>query len=161
MMGGDRGGRRDQGQNQSDPATRISIGLDTRTNALVIAAADPLFEEVKLLVHQLDAANAEQNESVRMVTLHRTSATAVEKALAAFAGDAVQAYNSNTNSPAANSGVNTTSAVPPWASPGYGRMSGGQPSMGNGGPPGGHWSPFQGSGAQRGLRYSQSGRPRQ
>ena len=62
------GGGGSGGQNQRDPANRISIGVDTRTNNLVIAAADPLFEEVKQLVQELDMAAAEQNETVRVVT---------------------------------------------------------------------------------------------
>ena len=97
--GGFAGGGRDGGQNQRDAANRISIGVDTRTNNLVIAATDPLFAEVKQLVQQLDLAAASENETVRVVTLHRTSATAVEKALEAFAGDAVQTTSPSTSAP--------------------------------------------------------------
>jgi type II secretory pathway component GspD/PulD (secretin) len=95
-MGGGPGGRGggggggQGGQNRTDPATRVSITADTRTNNLVVVAADPLFKEVEQTVRQLDEAAAAENETVRVVTLHRNSASAVEKALAAFAGDAVQ-----------------------------------------------------------------------
>jgi len=161
--GGFGGGR---GQYRRDEANRISIGVDTRTNTLVVAATDPLFEEVKQLVQQLDVAAASQNETVRVVTLHRTSAVAVQKALEAFAGDAVQSNNPTTTAPAANAGANATpapSAPPWWASRGFGRQSdgspAGQPSMGNGGPLGGNPSPLQGFGGRRQLRNSQSGGP--
>jgi len=98
------------GQSRRDDALRISIGVDARTNTLVVAAADPLFDEVKQLVEQLDVAAASQNETVRVVTLHRTSAAAVEKALAAFAGDAVQ---TNNPTPTAPPPLPTTTRSPP------------------------------------------------
>jgi len=160
LMRGMMGGGRGQGQDQSDPATRISIGADTRTNTLVVVAVDPLFEEVKDLVHQLDATYAAENETVQVVTLHRASAPAVEKALEAFAGDAVQA-NSSVASLAASGGVNATRPSPAWASQGYGRTPGGQRNMGNNRFFGGGSSPFQGFGGQRGSPYSQPGRARQ
>ena len=94
MMGGGPGQR----QPQQDPSKRIAIGVNTRTNTLVIAAVNPMFEEVKQLVRELDAASAEQDDAVQVVTLHRTSAIAVEQALAAYGGDAVQDYTLATNS---------------------------------------------------------------
>ena len=39
---------------------------------------------------ELDEANAEQHETVQVIPLHRTSADAVQRALAAFGGEAVQ-----------------------------------------------------------------------
>ncbi len=166
MGGGGRGGGggRNGGQNQRDAANRIAIGVDTRTNNLIIAATDPLFTEVKQLVQQLDLAAAAENETVRVVTLHRTSATAVERALEAFGGDAVQTTSTSTSAPA-NGSSNPNSSSPPWASRGFGGMNGGstggQRSMGNNRPAGGSFSPFQGFGNQRGSRYSQPGRPGQ
>ena len=160
--GGGGGGRGQSAQNQ---VNRISIGIDARTNTLIVAAVDPLFEEVKQLVQQLDVAAASENETVRVVTLHRTSAAAVEKALTAFAGDAVQANNPTTSAPAANSTNNPTASAP-WASRGFNRMPGGwpggqQPTMGNGWPPGGNSSPFQGGGGRGWWRNSQPGGPGQ
>jgi len=165
MMGGGRGGRGAgrgggpggglaQGQNQPDPATRISIGVDTHTNSLVVDATDPVFQEVRDLVEELDSANAEENETVQVVPLHRTDATAIERALVAFGGDAVQANDRNLNN-------RSTNAAPPGTSQGYGRNTGGQRFMGNNRPFGGNYSPFQGFGGQRGARFSQPGRPGQ
>jgi hypothetical protein len=116
---------------------RLSIGVDDTTNTLIVAAVDPLFEEVKLLVEQLDVAAGERNETVRVVTLHRTSATAVQKALAAFAGDSVQssaAGGTNTASAATATPAPGTPQMPSWFSRGSGRPYGGyqgsQPSWG-------------------------------
>ena len=99
--GGGRGGRGgDQGgQNTRDNVNRISISVNPRTNTLIVAAVDTLFEEVKDLVHQMDDEAAAENETVRVVPLHRTSALAVERALEAFAGEAVQAKNTDHDHP--------------------------------------------------------------
>lgn len=160
--GGQEGGGDQGGQNRRDEATRISVGVDTRTNTLVIAATDALFEEVKLVVQQLDVAAASQNETVRVVTLHRTSAAAVQKALAAFAGDAVQAKNTETTPPGTSGSNNPTSSTPPWANRGFGRTFGGsspgnQPSMGNAEQPGGNSSTGQGFGGRRRWQSTQPG----
>ncbi|MGO9107762.1 MAG: secretin N-terminal domain-containing protein, partial [Thermoguttaceae bacterium] len=160
-MGGGPGNTGGNGQNnRADQANRISIGVDTRTNSLVVAATDALFEEVNQLVQQLDLAAASQHETVRVVTLHHTSAATVEKALTAIAGDAVKTSNSNGDSRAANGNNNTPSSASPSASRGVGRRPGGspgqQPSMGGGGPFGGNSSPFQDFGGP-----DPSGGPRQ
>jgi hypothetical protein len=75
---------------QSGDAPKLSIGVDPRTNSLIVAAPDALFEEVRQLVEQLDTAAGEQDQTVRVVTLHRTSSSALEQALAAIAGSSVQ-----------------------------------------------------------------------
>jgi len=125
--GGDRGGSGGGVQNnRATPANRISISVDTHTNNLIVAATDPVFQEVKQLVRQLDAAKAEQHEIVQMVTLHHGSAATVQRALTAIAGDAVQTTSSNPNSLAANRRGNTTSSGPPSAFGGFGRVSGEQ-----------------------------------
>ncbi len=96
-------------------------------------------------MQQLDVAAAAQNDTVQVIKLHRTSAAAVQKALTAFAGDAVQTNTPATSTPAGNANNNNpTSASPPWWAS---RGSGQQPGMGNGGPPGGN-SSFQGFGGQ-------------
>ena len=131
--GGRRVGRGSGGQNnRADQENRISIGVDTHTNTLIVAAIDPVFEEVKQLVEELDAANAEQRQTVRVITLHRTNAAAIEKALTAFAGDALQGNKAETN----NRGNNQNSPV--GAGRGNNGRGGpnGQPGIG-GGPFGG------------------------
>jgi len=87
LIMGARGGN--PGKSKDDVA-KMSLGVDPRTNSLIVAAPDALFEEVKQLVGQLDMAAGDQNQTVRVVALHRTSPTAVEQALAAIAGSSVQ-----------------------------------------------------------------------
>jgi hypothetical protein len=160
-FGGGAPGGGQGGQNQRDNANRIAIGVDARTNTLVVSATDSMFEEVKQLVHQLDLAAASQTETVRVITLHRTSATAVGKVLTAVAGDAVQTSSSTANSSAANNNANSSPA-PWWANRGAGGSPGGQSSFSPGGQPGG-FSPFGsgGGGYGRRSRYFGSGGPGQ
>ena len=108
--GGPGGGQ--GGQSQRDTANRILIGVDTRTNNLIVSATDAVFEEVKQLVQQLDEASGAQNETVRWIPLHHTSATAVEKVLTTFAGDSVQ--TTSTSTPGGASGNNANAAAQPW-----------------------------------------------
>lgn len=148
--GGDGGGRGagGRGQGGQNQANRIAIGVDARTNTLIVAATDPMFEEVKQLVQELDVGD----ETVRVVTLHGTSAAAVQKALTAFGGDAVQ-----TNTPTTAGNANNTAATSPWAARGgFGRTNGWNPGGWN---PGGN-SPFQGGG-RGGWRNFQQGGPGQ
>ena len=147
--GGGRGGRGgDQGgQNARDNVNRISISVNPRTNTLIVAAVDTLFDEVKDLVHQMDDEAAAENETVRVVPLHRTSALAVEKALEAFAGDAVQAKNPTTTTPGSGE---TNTAGQPGGGRGFGRGGYGNPGGGFGGGgfgnPGGGFGGFGGPG---------------
>ncbi len=94
MMMMQRGGRQrgvpGGGAGAGDDVARISVGVDTRTNSLIVAAPDPLFDEVKQLVAELDSAAADQDHDVQVVTLHHTSTEAIEQALSVLGGDSVQ-----------------------------------------------------------------------
>ena len=47
----------------------MSIGIDERSNSLVVRAPDPLFEEVKALVAELDQTDLSSPETTRVVSL--------------------------------------------------------------------------------------------
>ncbi len=123
---------------------RMSVGVDARTNSLIVAAPDNLFEEVRQLVEQLDVAAGDQNQTVHVVTLHRSSPSAVEQALAAIAGSSVQ--------------VNHTTPQP-----GTGAATGFQPQFqfqGGMGQPylrGGQYGGGMGQGQGYGRAYNQPG----
>ncbi len=154
--GGGRGQAAQGGQNARDNVNRISIGVDARTNTLIIAAVDPLFEEVKQLVQQMDLAAAAENETVQVVTLHRTSATAVERALQAYGGDAVQVNNAssatgNGNNSAGQQGGNRGLGRGGFGNPGggFGNFGGGFGNFGGGF--GGFGNPGGGFGGRGGF----------
>ena len=96
--GGGRGSRGGGGgQSRRETANRIGIGVDARTNTLVVSATDPVFNEIRELVHEMDVAAAAENETVSVVRLHRTSSAAIEQALTAYAGNAVQAVGATSS----------------------------------------------------------------
>lgn len=92
LRGGGRGGRGGRGGGGSDdPRTKMSIGVDERTNSLVIVAPDDLFAEVEQLVETLDSAPTGRDEVMEVVSLKRSNASAVQQALVAIVGPQVTA----------------------------------------------------------------------
>ncbi|MHB1038256.1 MAG: secretin N-terminal domain-containing protein [Pirellulales bacterium] len=82
--GGGRGGRR------AEDIPKMSVGVDSRTNSLVVSAPESLFDEVKQLVRQLDTAATEADQTTRVVTIRKTNSQSIQSALSAIGGDAVQ-----------------------------------------------------------------------
>ncbi len=140
-MRGGRGGGSQRG-GQEEP-TKLSIGVDARTNSLVVVAPDVLFQEVKDLVDQLDDAAIDASQTLQVVTLQRTNSDTIRQALSAMVGNSVQFGRTGTSS-----APTTTSGQPPQF--GFGRSGFGSPfgfpgGMGGtpgGGFPGGGPSPF-------------------
>ncbi|QGJ72285.1 Hypothetical protein PBC10988_40030 [Planctomycetales bacterium 10988] len=148
--GGGRGGG-GGGNGGEEDLPKMSIGVDERTNSLVVVAPEPLFREVEELVQTLDlAATSEENSQVaRVVTLKRTNSAAVQAALAAILGQPVG--TSSTTNNASNNNNNNSS---PGRGPGDNndvaeqmrrraeilenlrRGGGGPPGFPGGGPPG-------------------------
>lgn len=94
--GGGRGGRDSKAEAKREPA-KMSIGVHTQSNSLIVTAPEPLFQEVKALVEHVDqaAATSRGDETTTIVTVKRGNASAVQKALSAMTGGNVKV---NTNS---------------------------------------------------------------
>jgi type II secretory pathway component GspD/PulD (secretin) len=108
---------RGNGPNLDQQAQKMSIGVDERSNSLVVRAPDPLFEEVKALVAELDQTDLTSPEITRVVSLKHTNSSAVQKALVSVLGD--QAKTSTTTSTA-------NPPQPPWPPWMQGRRGGGR-----------------------------------
>ncbi|MFO0897466.1 MAG: secretin N-terminal domain-containing protein [Pirellulales bacterium] len=106
MMQNQGGGRGGRGGNRNTAAAgdtaKMSIGIDTRSNSLVVSAPDRLFTEVKELVDTLDHAQTDVEKTIRVVTLKRTKPTALKAALSAIAGPAVTSSTNAANAQAGN-----------------------------------------------------------
>ncbi|MGB9689910.1 secretin N-terminal domain-containing protein [Thermogutta sp.] len=90
LLRGGRGGSGGRTQPQQEQE-KMSIGVDTRTNSLIVSAPERLLNEVRQLVEQLDQkAMTDSEETTEVVTLHRTSAESVSAALSALLGSGVQ-----------------------------------------------------------------------
>jgi type II secretory pathway component GspD/PulD (secretin) len=86
-----RGSRGEGGQNRDQQeAAKMSLGIDARSNSLVVRAPDPLFQEVKLLVETLDNAEMAMQEATQVVSVKSANSATVQRALAALYGGSVQ-----------------------------------------------------------------------
>lgn len=69
------------GPNTEQSVQKMSIAVDVPNNMLIVRAPDPLFNEVKALVEQLDQSFADSPEVTRVVPMKLTNTAAVQKAL--------------------------------------------------------------------------------
>jgi len=97
MLQGGRGGAQGGARRNTPDAQKISIGVDTRTNSLIVSAPQALYEEIEQLVQTLDHATSESNQAIRVVTLKRSNAATVQKALAAIVGEKATTTNKPAN----------------------------------------------------------------
>jgi type II secretory pathway component GspD/PulD (secretin) len=85
-----RGGRNTRDEVKSEPS-KMTLGVDVKSNSLIVSAPEPLFQEVKGLVEQLDQGTPETDQTVGYVTLKHSSPQVVQQALASMTGGSVQA----------------------------------------------------------------------
>jgi hypothetical protein len=62
-------------------AARLTVGVDTRTNQLVVSASDALHRQIQALVQSLDRAALEAKPTVRVVKLATANSLVVQQAL--------------------------------------------------------------------------------
>lgn len=98
----------------------MTLGVDARSNALIVTAPDPLYQEVKVLVTQLDhAAEANRDESMKVVTIKQANPQLIQRAVTAMVGSQVKS--------------STTAVRPGGGGPMMGGMGGGPPMNNPGG----------------------------
>lgn len=68
-------------QNQDNMQGKLTVGVDSRTNSIVVAAPAEIYREVEQLVQSLDEAARVQGRAAKVVTLKNTNPVAVENAL--------------------------------------------------------------------------------
>lgn len=147
---GGRGGGGGGGNDAENEPEKMSIGVDERSNSLVIVAPDQLFQEVYALVQQLDQVDTAGAETVRIVSLDRSNPSAVRQALTAIVGQ--QAQVGGTGSSTSSQNTDNNDAEDARRRLEFARRiqqmrgAGGPPSGFGGGPPGG----FGGRGGGRG-----------
>jgi hypothetical protein len=161
LAAGRGGGRRGGGGGsrrgaQQEEQSKLSIGVDSRTNSLIVSAPDKLFNDVKSLVEELDQdAGDTNNQEIKVVALHNTNLYTIQSALASIGGPNLQVNRSGMGSgqygsmarqggyPGMGTGGMRTGG---FGAPGFG-AAGGFPQRFGGGAPGG----FPGSGGMGGL----------
>ncbi|MDC0574327.1 hypothetical protein OAO39_00190 [Pirellulaceae bacterium] len=96
MAGGGRGGSGAGGGSnevKGEPA-KMTIGVDATSNSLIIAAPEPMFQEVHELVMALDQAGTQTQEAIEVRTLHLANPDVVNTALRAILGENVSTAGS-------------------------------------------------------------------
>ncbi|QDU27432.1 Bacterial type II/III secretion system short domain protein [Anatilimnocola aggregata] len=94
--GGGRGGRGAAQENKGEEQ-KMTVGVDTRTNSLIVSAPDYLFEEVKALVKQLDTAELASDQTVRVVSLRGSNADVITRSLAQVYGESITSSKTTTS----------------------------------------------------------------
>ena len=74
----------------TEEVQKMSVGVDSLSNSVIVSAPEPLFQEVKDLVETLDKMAVDSNQTMETFQLHRTNAQTVQQALSALVGDSVQ-----------------------------------------------------------------------
>ncbi len=98
-----RGGRGGQSQQAQSEEPKMTVGVDARSNSIIVVAPDPLFQEVRALVQQLDNAGIQSDETVRVVAIKGGNPEQVQQALESIIGqpatrtsaDSIRASTSN------------------------------------------------------------------
>ncbi len=75
------------GNNADQQVQKMTIAVDSHNNLLVVRAPDPLFDEVKAMVIELDQSNGDSPQTTRVVSLQHTNSSAVQKALTSLLGN--------------------------------------------------------------------------
>ncbi len=83
FMGGGGGSSRG-GNSGGRGGVKMTLGVDSRTSALIVSASDSLFKQVESLVRTLDDAALDARRTVRIVTLENTNSTAIQQAVSAL-----------------------------------------------------------------------------
>jgi hypothetical protein len=91
LRGGGRGGRNGRGgggggRDSQNAQVTMAVGVDARSNSLVVTAPQPLFDEVAAFVKDLDQAGAGTSEITRVHSFSGVSPTLVQSALNSIVG---------------------------------------------------------------------------
>ena len=80
------GGAQMQSARQDQQASPLSVGVDDRSNRLIVACSDPLYNGIKTVIDELDKAAADSQELVRVVPTPGVDPVIVAEALEVLTG---------------------------------------------------------------------------
>jgi type II secretory pathway component GspD/PulD (secretin) len=67
-------------------SVQLSIGVDVRTNTLVVSASNSLFRQIEALVSSLDESAAQARRTVRVVSMQNANSQVVQQTLSSLMG---------------------------------------------------------------------------
>jgi type II secretory pathway component GspD/PulD (secretin) len=84
MFGGSRRGRGDDDENGGNGEPQVTLGIDRNTSNLIVSASAATFEEIRLLVEQVDEAARAARRTVTVYSLQNTNAAAMRDSLSSL-----------------------------------------------------------------------------
>ena len=123
--GGGRGGGGNRNQANRGEEQKMTMGVDLKSNSLIVSAPDYLFSEIAELVRTLDVAAVPPDQTVRVASLKRVNGDALKSSLSSMLG-------TNATINRTSSLTTTTTALPPRTGA-AGTTGAGQGNTGNAG----------------------------
>jgi hypothetical protein len=74
-------GESGDGNNSSQPAVRMTLGVDRQTSSLIVSSSQSIFNDVRELVETLDKNAMAANRTIRVVQLRSVDPTLVQRSL--------------------------------------------------------------------------------
>lgn len=125
--GGGRGGQQQQNKGEE---LKMTVGVDTRSNSLIVTAPDYLFKEVEALVKTLDVEEVDSDTTVRVVSLKSANADLITRSLTSLYGGSIVTNKTTTTGAALGSARGPGTQGP--SGPGGAQRPGGPTQGGNG-----------------------------
>jgi type II secretion system protein D len=145
--------------NGNPRAVDLSVGVDNRSNRLIVSCSKALYEDIQTLVTKLDEAAKDSTRTVKVVSIKGVDPVLVQQAIDAIQGRRPVPQSGNTGPGFGSGRFSTPGGTGGGFNPGmfFPRGGGGGPG---GGPPGGGGFPG-GGGPPGGGRSSSTGGSRQ
>jgi type II secretory pathway component GspD/PulD (secretin) len=97
QRGNNNGGRGSDRTSRTDQP-KMTLGVDTASNSLVVSAPGPLLKEVEAVVREIDRrAQSDPGQDVQVLTLKRTNPQVVQQSLSSLFGDLVRSEGTSTS----------------------------------------------------------------
>jgi type II secretory pathway component GspD/PulD (secretin) len=115
FMGGQQQQQQQGGRNAR--TVQLSIGVDARTNTLVVSASDSLFRQIEALVSSLDESAGQARRTVRVISMHNANSQIVQQTLSSLMGKvkttsgAPSGASNGGRQPAANVATNSSAGT--------------------------------------------------
>ena len=90
----------------------LSIGVDERTNSLVVSCPEPLYEQIRRLVEELDKQASQSNRTVRVVRVNNVDPELLQRAVEAITGQRRDRTRATTSFPGSTPGATTPFGAP-------------------------------------------------
>lgn len=79
-------GGQQSGSSAAGEGVKLTLGVDPRTNALIVSANNDLFNQVSSMVKAIDESAKQANRTVRVVSIDRQSAPLIQQSLGSLFG---------------------------------------------------------------------------